>query len=176
MPGRWRGLDPECDEHYVGLEHDPFAAYLLDLHAPVGKEARMPADLLDAVAHQVPFDGPGHELRDLELSGHEQAPGIPRARGRDQPARALPEPGEVDGSLAKGLGRDPGGAYRDPARPGVGIDDGDALSEVGRLGRSLLAGRARADHDQVVLRHHAPAGLTRAGPRSCRIAAARPVP
>ena len=134
------------EQHDVGLEHDPLTSHFLDLHPSTRKAARTAADPLDAVAHQVPLDGLGHELRDLEFSSHEQAPRVLRAR-RPHADRALAEPPEVDGSLAQGLGRDAGRAHRDPARPGAGIDDGDALSEVRGLGRSLLAGRTGADHD-----------------------------
>ena len=50
------------EEYHLGLEHGPLAAGPLDLDAPAGKESRPPADLLDAVTHQVALDGFGHEL------------------------------------------------------------------------------------------------------------------
>ena len=144
--GRMPGSRPGGEQHDVGLEHDPLTSHFLDLHTPTREEARTASDPLDAVAHQVPLHGLGHELRDLEFASHEQAPRVLRAR-RPHADRALAEPPEVDGSFAQGFGRNPGRAYRDPARPGTRIDDGDALSEVRGLGRSLLAGRAGAEHD-----------------------------
>jgi hypothetical protein len=140
------GSRPGGEQYNVGLKHDPLPSCLLDLHAPTRDEARTAADPLDPVAHQVSLHGLGHELRDLEFSSHEQAPRVPRTRRRHA-GRALAEPAEIDGSLAQGFGRDPGRAHCDPAGPGIGIDDGDALSEVRGLGRSLLAGWTGAEHD-----------------------------
>ena len=91
----------------------------LDLNPSVGKEPRPPADLLDAVTHEVALDGLGHELRHLDLAGHEQTPGVLSARG-GQLTRALPQPAQVDGSLAQGLGRDAGDADGDTTGRGLG--------------------------------------------------------
>jgi hypothetical protein len=48
--------------------------------------------------------------------------------------------------LAAGFWSEIGRAYRDPPG-GTRIDDGDALSEIRGLGRSLFASRTGAEHD-----------------------------
>jgi hypothetical protein len=93
------GSRPRGEQYDVGLKHDPLTSHFLDLHTSTREEARTAADPLDAVAHQVPLDGLGHELRDLELSRHEHAPRVLRARRRHAD-RALAKPAEVDGSFA----------------------------------------------------------------------------
>ena len=97
--GQMPGSRPRGDQYDVGLEHDPLTSHFLDLHTPTREEARTTSDPLDAVAHQVPLHGLGHELRDLEFASHEQAPRVLCAR-RPHADRALAEAPEVDGSLA----------------------------------------------------------------------------
>src|SRR5439155_10290326 len=97
--GRMPGSRPGGERHDVGLDHDPLTSYFLDLHTPTREEARTASNALDAVAHQVALHGLGHELRDLELSSHEPAPRVLRARWWHAD-RALAEAPEVDGSLA----------------------------------------------------------------------------
>jgi len=98
------------------------------------------------MTQQVALDGLGHELRDLELSRHQQPPRILyTCQWRSD--CALAKSGEVDCSFSQSLGRDSGRAYCDTAWPRVGIDDGDTLSEVRGLGRSLFAGRTGAEND-----------------------------
>src|SRR5262245_17961015 len=165
-----------CGKQYnVGLEQDSFSSCLLYLHTPTGKQARTTAEPLDAVTQQVALDSLGHKIRDLKLSRHEQPPRILYAHWR-RASRALAKAGEVDGSFSQSLSRDSGRAYCDTTWPRIGIDDGDALSEVCGLGRSLLAGRACTQHDEVMLCRHACVGLTKAGFRSCRIMVAHREP
>ena len=68
--------------------------------------------------------------------------------------RAQTQSGEINRSLAQGLGRNAGRAHCDTAGADAPIDERDMLSEVRCLRGALLAGRARADHDQIVLRAH----------------------
>ena len=98
-------------------------------------------------AHQVAqvlgdFDFAMHELRNREV--------LPQ--GVVDPVQAaLTEAGEVERGLAKRLARDGAGVDQRAAEEAVLLDQGHALSEVGGLGRALLARRARPDDDEVEL-------------------------
>src|SRR6185503_8272633 len=63
---------------------------------------------------------------------------------------ALPEPGEIEGRLPQGLAGDGARIYGGPTHDGLALHEGDAAAEIRGLGRSLLAGGAGTEHDQVV--------------------------
>jgi hypothetical protein len=62
--------------------------------------------------------------------------------------------GQEERGLAQGLGRQRAGVDRRAARLRLLLHHHHALVEVGRLGGALLAGRARADDDEIAIASH----------------------
>jgi len=87
---------------------------------------------------------------------------------------AVAKAGQEQGRLAQGLGGQRAGIGRRPAQDRLPLDEGDPLAEVSGRRRPLLAGRARADDDEIVgvdghgqMRCLAPASF--AHPSCCRL-------
>ena len=66
---------------------------------------------------------------------------------------ALAPAGEVQHGLAQGLGRDGAGMHGNAADAPAPLDDEHRLAELRRLHGGALAGRARADDDQIICVH-----------------------
>ena len=102
-------------------------------------------------------------LRDLvELAGQLAHRHLPFAAVRFRVDLALPVSGQVKDGFPHGFGRDRPRVQTDPAHHvGLPLDNGDALVQLGRGNRTLLAGRTATNHQQVVT--HGCGFLTRRG-------------
>src|SRR5690606_38115041 len=85
---------------------------------------------------------------------------------------SLAQAGEVERGLAQRFGGDGAGVDAGAAEVGGGLDQRHALAVVGGLGGALLAGWARANHDEVEVGGHDYSSYSRRTPqgnaRPCR--------
>ena len=117
---------------------------------PRRKEAGTSLNPIDTVSRQIAFDGHRHQIGNLLLPSHQQRPRVLSFRACTA-VNVLVESREVDCALAHDLRRDAGRAHREAAGPGREVDERNALSEICGLGRSLFAGRAGSENDQIVV-------------------------
>jgi hypothetical protein len=106
---------------------------------------------VDVVALEVGPDPLVEGLAHRATAVHEPVDGQAAIVGQVQAVEvALLESGQVQRGLSHRLAGDSGVRHGSAIARSL-LDERDLLAEVRRLGGALLPGRARADHDQVVL-------------------------